>query len=315
MLSDPKKRKDYDNAGFAGVAGFSPEDLFGGIDFGGIFGGLNFDFGNGPFGGFFSKRPRGPARGSNLEVELVVPLDRVVSGGEEQLRVPRLEVCAACKGTGAKAGTRPRRCEVCGGSGRQTRSRREGKGAVLIQQVTVCAACRGRGNIVDQSCPECGGSGEVEHEETLSVNIPVGVEEGMALRIPGRGMPSPDKNGRPGDLFVVVRSAPDPRFERSGADLWHEEAIQVADAALGTTLTVPTVDKPAKVTVPAGTQPNAVLRLRNKGLPEFGGARRGGLYLRIIVEVPQQLGAEERVLYERLRGLQRKARNPSEERK
>lgn len=311
VLSDPKKRKEYDSAGFAGVAGFSPEDLIGGIDFGDIFGGLNFDFGGGLFDGFFGRRRRGPVRGANLEVEVTLPLERVMRGGEEQVHVGRPQVCAACNGSGAKAGTQPRACEACGGSGRQTRSRREGKGAVLIQQVTTCPACHGRGRIIDQSCPECRGEGEVEGEETLTVRIPIGVEEGMALRIPGRGMPSPDKNGSPGDLFVVVRTAPDPRFERAGADLWREEAIQVADAALGTTLTVPTLEKPAKVTVPAGTQPNAVLRLRGKGLPEFGGARRGDLYLRLLVQVPQQLGTEERGLYEKLRSLQRKRRATS----
>ena len=311
MLSDPNKRKEYDTAGFAGVAGFSSEDLFGGIDFGDIFGGLNFDFGGGLLEGMFGRRRRGPARGSNLEIELTIPLERVARGGEEPLRVPRLQVCTACKGSGAKPGTQPRTCNACNGTGRQTRSRREDRGGVLIQQVTTCTLCRGRGRIIDQYCPECGGSGEVEREETLTVNIPVGVEEGMALRIPGRGMPSPDKDGHPGDLFVVVRTAADPRFERAGADLWHEETIRDADAALGTTLAVPTLDKPAKVTVPPGTQPNAVLRLRGKGLPEFGGARRGDLYLRLIVEVPQQLNAEERGLYERLRGLRRKNCGPS----
>ncbi|MBI2316173.1 MAG: hypothetical protein HYU75_03865 [Betaproteobacteria bacterium] len=144
-------------------------------------------------------------------------------------------------------------------------------------------------------------------EETLAVDIPAGIEEGMALRIPGRGMPGPDRRALPGDLFVVVRSAPDPRFVRSGSDLWHEETIQVPDAVLGTTITVPTLEKPAKVSVPAGTQPNAVLRLRSKGLPQFGGGRRGDLYVRLIVEVPQRLGAEERAGYERLRSAQRKA--------
>jgi len=310
VLSDPAKRKNYDSRGFAGVAGFTPEDLFGGIDFGDIFGGLNFDFGGGLFESFFGRRRRGPARGSNLEIEVVVPLERVARGGEEQVRLARLQACTACKGSGAKAGTQPRNCEACGGTGRQTRSRREDKGSVLIQQVTTCSVCRGRGIIIDEYCPQCRGSGEVEREETLTVAIPVGVEEGMALRIPGRGMPSPDKNGPPGDLFVVVRSAPDPRFGRSGADLWREELIQVADAALGATLTVPTLEKPAKVTVPAGTQPGEVLRLRGKGLPEFGGVRRGDLYVRIIVQVPEQLGAEERGLYEALRRLQKKSKGP-----
>jgi molecular chaperone DnaJ len=237
-----------------------------------------------------------------------VPLERVARGGEEAVRVARPEVCSACGGSGAKAGTQPRACTACSGSGRQTQSRREGKGTVLIQQITTCPVCHGQGRVIDQPCSQCAGRGEVEREETLTVDIPIGVEDGMALRLAGRGMPSPDKRGHPGDLFVVVRSAPDPRFQRSGADLWHEQAIRVADAALGTKLSVPTLEKPAEVTIPAGTQPGAVLRLRGKGLPQFGGSKRGDLYLRLLVAIPQQLSAEERALYERLRALSSKAR-------
>ncbi len=303
VLSDPKKRKDYDSRGFAGVAGFSTEDLYGGIDFGDLFGGLNFDFGGSLFERFFGGAHRGPPRGANIELDLAVPLQRVAQGGEETVRVMRREACPACGGSGAKAGTQPRACPACGGSGRLSHSRREGKGNVLIQQITVCPACKGQGRVIDQPCPECLGRGQSEREETLSVNIPIGVEEGMALRLAGRGMPSPQKNGHPGDLFVVVRTAPDARFQRSAADLWHDASIRVAEAALGTKLSVPTLDEPAEVTVPEGTQPGAVLRLRGKGLPHFGGGRRGDLYLRLTVEIPRQLGAEERALYVRLREL------------
>lgn len=308
VLTDPNKRKDYDSRGFAGVAGFSPEDLYGGIDFGDVFGGLNFDFGGGLFERFFGRGRKGPPRGANIEVDLVVPLERVARGGEEAVRVARPQPCSACGGSGAKAGTQPRACTACSGSGRQTQSRREGKGTVLIQQITTCPVCHGQGRVIDEPCSQCAGRGEVEREETLTVDIPIGVEDGMALRLAGRGMPSPDKRGHPGDLFVVVRSAPDPRFQRSGADLWHEQAIRVADAALGTKLSVPTLEKPAEVTIPAGTQPGAVLRLRGKGLPQFGGSKRGDLYLRLLVAIPQQLSAEERALYERLRALSSKAR-------
>jgi len=125
----------------------------------------------------------------------------------------------------------------------------------------------------------------------------------MALRIPGHGMPSPETGGTPGDLFVVARSRPDPRFKRQGADLWRVETVHVVDVTLGTTLQVPTFDGPATVTIPPGTQPDTVLRLRGKGLPEFGDGRRGDLYLRIRVQISGQLSAEERQLYERLRTL------------
>lgn len=305
VLSDPKKRAEYDARGFAGVAGFSKEDLFGGINFEDIFGGLNFDFGAfSPFEGFFRRR-RGPPRGANIEVELFVPLEKVASGGEEKVRLGRPTVCAACHGTGAEGGAAPRSCKECGGSGRITRSREQKKEHVLIQQISTCPSCGGRGSIIDRPCPKCAGSGEVEKEEELTVKIPQGVEEGMALRIPGKGMPSPEAGGTNGDLFVVVRSRRDPRFERAGADLMRHETISLTDAVLGATLEVPTLSGSASVSIPPGTQPGAVLRLKGKGLPEFGNSRHGELYLRVEVRVPERLTREERELYERLRALQR----------
>ena len=142
-------------------------------------------------------------------------------------------------------------------------------------------------------------------EEALTVTIPVGVEEGMALRVPGHGLPSRDPGGTPGDLLVVVRSTPDARFERHGADLWRLAVVQVTDAILGTRLEVPTLDGHATVTVPPGTQPDTVLRLPHKGLPVFESPERGDLYLRVGVHIPEQLSAEERTLYERLRALKK----------
>lgn len=307
VLSDPKKRAEYDARGFAGVAGFSREDLIGGINFDDLFGGLNFDFGigGGLFDHFFHRRQTGPVRGANIEVELAVPLERVVSGGEEKVRLPYQTACSACHGSGAAAGTQPRTCSACKGTGRLTTSRREtrDKSNVVIQQISVCPDCAGRGFLIDKPCPECGGTGKAEREETLSVAIPVGVEEGMALRIAGRGMPSREPGGNPGDLFVVVRTAPDSRFERDGADLWRSETIAVADAVLGTQLKVPTLDHPAEVTIPPGTQPDALLRVRGKGLPEFGSKQHGDLYLRIRVHIPEHPSSAEQELYQKLRNL------------
>ena len=304
ILSDPKKRADYDARGFAGVAGFSREDLFGGIDFEDIFGGLNFGFGGGsPFESFFRRGHAGPARGANIEVELTVPLERVVSGGEAQVHLSRSAPCPACHGTGETGGAAPPKCEACHGSGRITHSRRDDKEHVLIQHITTCAACGGQGFIHVHPCPQCQGSGEVEQEESLTVKIPVGAEEGLALRIPGKGMPSPDAGGVAGDLFAVVRTQPDPRFERLGADLLRVETISVPDAVLGTSLTVPTLTGSVSVVVPPGTQPDAVLRLKQQGLPAFGEGPRGNMFLRIKVQVPQQLSTPERDLYEELRAL------------
>lgn len=304
ILSDPKKRAEYDARGFAGVEGFSQEDLYSGINFDDIFGGLNFDFGgDGPFESFFHRRRKGPVRGANIEVELSIPLERVASGGEEKVRLSRPSACPACHGTGAEGGAPPKTCETCKGTGRITRSSSKEKEHILIQQISTCPACHGRGSIIDHPCPKCRGSGEVEQQEDLTVKIPIGVEEGMALRIPGKGMPSPEAGGVTGDLFVVVRSEYDPRFERSGPDLLRQETIPLTDAVLGATLQVPTLDGSASVTIPPGTQPGAVLRLKGKGLPEFGSERRGEMYLRIDVHVPEKLSREERELYERLRSI------------
>lgn len=313
VLSDPAKRRDYDERGVSAVAGVSHEELFRDIDFGDLFGGLNFDFGglhrgfgDGLFDGFFGRRHRGPPRGENVEVELRVPLARVLTGGEEKLRYPRIAPCAACGGSGAKAGTKPRPCPDCQGSGRRVAQdrRRRGKDEVQVQTITVCPACGGRGSLIDEPCADCGGRGQAAKEEALTVNVPVGVEEGMALRVPGHGLASSEAGGVPGDLFVLVRMLPDPRFERAGADLWRLETISIPDAVLGATRTVPTLDKPVEVQIPPGTQPDAVLRLAGLGLPEFGGARRGDLYLRLRLVVPERPSAAERALYEQLRWLQ-----------
>jgi molecular chaperone DnaJ len=177
-----------------------------------------------------------------------------------------------------------------------------------MQRISTCRVCAGRGRLIDHPCPECGGRGEAEREERLTVAIPSGAEEGLALRVPGRGEPSREPAGTPGDLYVIVRTAPDPRFERNGADLWRTEMLAVPDAVLGTTLKVPTLEAPVELRVPAGTQPDAVLRVRGKGLPHFGTKRRGDLHIRVQVAVPQRLSAAERSLYERLRAQSRSAR-------
>lgn len=302
VLSDPKKRTEYDARGFSGVEGFSREDLYRDINFDDIFGGLNVDFGS-PFEGFFHHRHTGPAQGANIETELYISLARVAAGGEEQLRLSRPVTCTSCHGTGAAGGANPETCQTCKGSGRITMSRRQDKQHLLIQQISSCPDCHGRGSFIAYPCRECHGRGEIEVGENLTVKIPQGVEDGMALRISGHGMPSRDAGGMSGDLFVIIRLKPDERFERNGADLVRRETIALTDAVLGTMLQVPTMDGTASVKVPAGTQPDTVLRLKKKGLPEFGSGRHGDLFVRISVHVPEQLSFEERGLYEQLRNL------------
>ena len=308
IISDPKKRADYDARGFAGVAGFSTEDLFSGIDFGDIFGDMGFG-GGGLFDGFFHRhrRPAGPAKGNNLEVRLTIPLEKVNTGGEETVHFTRPMTCPTCKGARTKAGTKPRKCETCNGTGQQviTRQETKEKGTISFQQITICPVCHGQGTFIDSPCEICRGRGEVEKDDNLKVTIPAGVDEGTALRIPGHGLPSKDVGGQAGDLFVVVRSKHDPRFERHGADLWRVEIIDITDAILGTKLKVPILDAQVEVSVPAGTQPDEVLRLKGKGLPVFGAQMHGDINIRIQIHIPEKLSAEEKDLYEKLRQVRK----------
>jgi molecular chaperone DnaJ len=305
VLNDPQKRAAYDAGGHAGVAGYSPEDLFGHINLQDIFGAdLLGDYGFGLGGSLFDRmfgRRAGPSRGADLEMVVEVPLERVLHGGSEAIHFARLAQCANCRGTGAKAGTQPRNCDKCKGSGKEIR--RQGRGGVVVQQISPCPACGGHGVVIDSPCTDCAGRGQAERTESLTVTIPAGIEDGTALRIAGHGQPSADPAGKPGDLFVVVETARDPRFERRGADLWREETVSVADAALGASWTVPTLEGKAAVKLPAGTQPDAALRLRGKGLPRFRGHGRGDMFIHVRVQVPERLSREEKELYERLRSL------------
>jgi molecular chaperone DnaJ len=196
VLSDPHKRADYDAGGAAGLAGMSPEDLWATLDLGDIFG----DMGFGPGGGLFERlvgqrAPAGPSRGADVEVSLTVPLTRVASGGEESVTIARPGPCTTCGGTGARPGTSPEPCQACGGSGqRGTTSRR---GNIVIQHVTTCTACGGRGTVVHDPCADCAGHGTVTHHDRVTVRIPPGIEDGTALRVPGRGLASPDRAARP----------------------------------------------------------------------------------------------------------------------
>jgi molecular chaperone DnaJ len=174
---------------------------------------------------------------------------------------------------------------------------------VVVQQISPRPTCHGRGIIIDNPCPDCAGRGQAERTESLTVTIPAGIEDGTALRVAGHGQPSADPAGQPDDLFVIVETARDPRFARSGADLWREETVSIADAALGSTLTVSTLEGKAAVKLPPGTQPDAALRLCGKGLPRFQGRGRGDLLIRVRVQVSEKLSREEKELYERLRSL------------
>jgi molecular chaperone DnaJ len=307
VLSDPAKRADYDAKGFAAVGDVSQQDFYSNINFDDLFGGLNLDFGH--FGSFFGHKRSRPQQGANIEVNLKVSLERIANGGNETLKLSRPAICSTCQGTGAKGRHPPRKCDTCGGSGRVSSSTRKDKEHVFIQQISTCPVCKGHGQIIEHPCPECHGSGQGSRHETLSIKIPRGAEEGMALRISGKGMPAPENRGNPGDLFVIVHTDDDPRFERNGKDLHHRQTIMVTDAVLGTKLDVETLNGSARVTVPPGTQPESILRLKGKGLPEFGSERHGDMYLQLSVKIPTTLSAEEHKLYERLRVLAKNRHN------
>lgn len=308
VLSDPGKRAQYDTGGFAGVADFTPEDLFSGIDFGEIFAdmGFGFDFDGGSiFDRFLRQRRRGPLRGQDIHVHLVVPLERINRGGDEALQFTRQVTCLTCSGSGVKPGTQPRNCELCGGSGRKvvTRDEKKDSSSIRFQQISVCPRCHGRGTFIDHPCEECAGIGKIDKTDSIKITIPAGLEEGSALRVKAHGLPSDETGGEPGDLFATVTSAPDPRFERVGADLWRNEILEVADAVLGTKLKVPTMKGTVNVKIPPGIQPDEVLRLRGKGLPKFDGKSHGDLNIRIQVHIPEEPTDEERKLFEQLRKL------------
>jgi molecular chaperone DnaJ len=288
VLGDPDKRRRYDAYGHAGLGGgaqgFDPT-IF--SDFSDILGDF---FG---FGDAFSRR-RGPRRGADLRYNLDVSFEEAAFGMETQLRIPRAERCSACSGTGAASGTQPVTCPTC-----------RGVGQVTFQQgffsvARTCSHCRGTGRIVAEPCKTCRGEGHVTAERTLQIRIPAGVDNGSQLRIGGEGEPGA-QGGPSGDLYVVLRVAEHAFFKRDGTHLVCEMPVGVAQAALGATIEVPTLDGgKARLNVPEGTQSGTVLKLRGQGIPALGGRGRGDLHVLVRVVVPKHLNAEQRKLFEQL---------------
>jgi molecular chaperone DnaJ len=300
VLSDPQRRAAYDRGGLAGVTGMTPEDVWAGIDFGDLFGAGGPAFADGLFERLFGRRARpGPPRGADIETDLWIPLSRVLAGGQETVTIERPGPCPDCSGTGARPGTEPRACPACTGTGQQRLTSRRGN--VVVQQVSPCPDCGGRGSVIDQPCPACQGTGQVVQQDQVTVRIPAGIPEEATLRLAGHGMPAPAAGGEPGDAYVTIRSVPGPRLSRRGADLWHEAVLPVPEAVLGTTITVPSAEGDVLVTVPAGTQPGAVLEVPGKGLPRYRAPGRGSLNVVVSVRVPTDLSPGQRRLYEQLR--------------
>lgn len=289
VLGDPDKRRRYDAYGHAGVAGtggagFDPT-IF--ADFSDILGDF---FG---FGDVFGRR-RGPRRGSDLRYNLEISFEEAAFGTETQIRIPRAEACAACSGSGAAPGTQPTTCPECRGAGQVTFQ----QGFFSIART--CGQCRGAGRLVAERCRSCHGEGHVAVERTLQIKVPPGVDTGSQLRISGEGEAG-SLSGPPGDLYVVLRVAEHPFFKRDGTSLFCEMPVSVAQAALGATLEVPTLDGgKARVTLPEGTQSGTVLRVKGQGIPQLGGRGRGDLHVLVRAVIPRHLTGEQRKLFEQL---------------
>ena len=301
VLSDPNKRARYDQFGFAGDqmgggfgGGMSMDDIF--SHFGDIFG----DFFGG--GGGFSSRATGGnrvKRGSDQRIHVKIYLHDAAHGVEKKLKLPRLISCQHCHGTGAKDGTALDTCPNCHGSGVEVRVQRTLLGNMQTQ--STCQRCGGSGKIIKERCTHCGGQGLVRKEDIVAVNIPAGVAEGMTLRMGGKGNEAPG-GGIPGDLLVVIEEERHPQLMRDGNDLVYNLMLDFPTAVFGGKVEVPTVDGHARVTIPAGTQPGKVLRLRGKGLPSPDSYGTGDLLINVMVYVPEQLNSQERAAIEALKG-------------
>jgi molecular chaperone DnaJ len=288
VLGDADKRRRYDtygHAGLSGAGGFDPT-IF--QDFGDILGDF---FG---FGDLFGRRRGGPRRGSDLRYHLDLTFQEAAFGTETHIQIPRTEACQPCSGSGAAPGTSPTPCPACGGAGQ-----------VAFQQgffsvARTCGRCRGKGAVVAQPCPQCEGHGQITAERNLQIRIPAGVDTGSQLRIAGEGEGGL-AGGPPGDLYVVVRSEEHEFFRRDGAHLYCEVPIAFHQAALGSSVEVPTAEGgKTKVSIPEGTQNGATFRVRGQGIPNLGGRGRGDLHVSVRVVVPTKLSAEQRKLIDQL---------------
>jgi molecular chaperone DnaJ len=305
VLSDSEKRKIYDTHGHAGVDGrYSTEDIFKGarVNFEDIFGGFGsggFDsifeslFGRGGFGGFSGF---GRERGADLVYETSITLQDVLKGKRVEIDIPRDIDCENCKGSGASPGTTMRTCTVCKGHGQVRTSRSTGFSTFVTVQP--CNTCRGQGKIIERPCTKCKGTGKQRGIKHLSFDIPSGIETGeYTIRGEGESM----ANSVNGDLIVRIKVKPDEKFKRDGADVFYDQNIFMIDAALGKSITVPTLEGTEKISVEPGSQPNTIIKLRGKGLPHQGSRGRGDQYVRLVVNIPTKLDKQQKKTLEELR--------------
>ena len=301
VLGDATKKQTYDQFGRTGnEPGGAPG---GGFDFSGFNGGGNFsDFGD-LFENFFSgnrqQRAQDQNRGSDLQMNITITLKDVLTGVQHPVDLRRMNICDICEGNGAEPGTKVSQCGTCAGTGQVTRSVNSFFGA--IQQRTICPTCSGAGTVPEKKCHKCHGEGRLNEKVHVTIDIPAGIDEGQSLRIRGQG-DSGARGASAGDLFVRVHIRPDPRFQRDGMNVVSSVAVPAIDAILGGTVEVETVHGSSTLTIPDGTQPNQVFRIKGKGLPELGRtANIGDHYVTVAVEIPKKLSRSEKKIMEEWR--------------
>jgi molecular chaperone DnaJ len=316
VLSNAEKRKRYDHYGHAGLGagsganGFhmSMDDIF--SQFGDIFGDA-FGGAFSGFGGFSGGRSRGRSvnRGTNLRVKVRLTVEEIAKGVEKKIKVNKYVNCTSCHGTGSKGGSSYSTCPTCRGTGHVTRVTNTFLGQ--MQTSSSCPNCGGEGQIIVNKCPECMGNGIVKGEEIINIKIPAGVEDNMQLSMSGKGNQGA-RGGIPGDLIIVIEEIENEFFERDGKNLLHNVFISFTDAALGTSLDIPTVDGKARIKIPPGTQAGKVLRLKGKGLPSLNSYEHGDMLININVWTPKSLSKEEHEILVKLGKSPNFVPNPSE---
>ncbi len=294
ILSDDDKRRKYDQYGHAA---FDPNAGFGGGGFDGFggFGGFGDIFSDifGGFGGSTRSNPNAPRRGENVRASVNISFEEAAFGCKKEVTVSKIETCADCKGTGCAPGTTPEICPDCKGTGSVTVSQRTPFG--MMQSSSPCSKCHGTGKIIHQPCKSCRGLGSIRRQHKIEVNIPAGIDDGQTISKSGGG--SAGVNGGPaGDLLVSVIVRPHARFERDGTSVLLEQDISYAQAALGAEVEVPTLDGKVKLTIPEGTQPGAVFRLRGRGIPYLRGSGRGDQFVTVSIKVPRNLTGSQKEL-------------------
>ena len=301
ILSDKEKKNLYDKFGHAGVdpnsgfgaGGFSGFGGFGGSSGGADFGDLFGDLFGGMFGGGASsqRRKNAPRKGRDLQQGLRISFKDAAFGTKKKLRLKRQTDCASCGGSGAKDGTSKHRCDNCKGTGQIQNQQNTPFGS--FTNVTTCPACRGKGELIDTPCPDCEGVGQQVKEFTINVDIPAGVDSDSVIPLHGQGEPGVN-GGPPGDLYIIIQVEPHEIFTRIGNDLRIDMPITFDQAALGTTIIVPTLSEKVSYKVPSGTQPDTVFRLKGKGVKSVRGGKYGDLYVRMVLEVPTKLSGEQK---------------------